>query len=263
MKTTARLLQPDDPKPFAIENEDGVSAILFISDHAGVAIPKRLGTLGLGRDELSRHIAYDVGIYGVTSELARNLGATYVFQPYSRLVIDCNRKPGMPQSVMAQTDGTKVPGNEGLSTEDIRAREAEILRPYHDNIERVLRDRAASLQPTAIIAMHSCTERLRSDGRPRPWQISVIAHEDWRIGDALVEVLNAETGLCVGINEPYTVDMEMDYTIPHHAEGGKVPYVEIEIRQDLIADPEGQHEWARRLTSVFPKAVALSGVVSG
>lgn len=257
--TVQTLLLPDDPMPYGIENPNGQSSILFVSDHAGRAIPQRLGTLGLGDDELGRHIGYDIGIYGVTTRLARILDATYIQQPYSRLVIDCNRRPGKPQSVPLRSDGTVVPGNQTLSEADLLARQTEILLPYQGQIEQTLRHRAARGQPTALFAMHSCTDRLRSDPRPRPWEICVIADRDWRIGSALIDVLRAETGLNVGVNEPYTVDMAMDYTIPLHAEATGLPYVEIEIRQDLIGDAETQTAWADLLAPLFPKAVALSG----
>ncbi len=91
----------------------------------------------------------------------------------------------------------------------------------------------------------------------------MMAATDWRIGDALVDVLRSETSLCVGVNEPYVVDMAIDYTVPIHAEGRKIPYVEIEIRQDLIAETPGQQEWARLLSDIFPKAVARSGILPG
>ena len=255
------LLHPEDPRPVRVENADGTSAILFVSDHAGRAIPRQLGNMGLSDVELSRHIGYDIGIYGVTSELARNLNAAYIFQPYSRLVIDCNRQPGKPQSIVVQSDGTVVPANAALGPDAIRQREDEILRPYQDRIEQTLQARAAVVQPTVLFAMHSCTDRLRMDPRPRPWQIGVIADSDWRLGTALVDVLRAETTLCVGVNEPYTVNMAMDYTVPVHAEGKGLPYVEIEIRQDLIGDTAGQREWAHLLTRLFPMAVDQSGIL--
>ena len=255
------LLHPDDPLPVGVENGAGTSPILFVSDHAGRAVPRQLGDLGLGEDELQRHIGYDIGIHGLTTELAANLNAAYIFQPYSRLVIDCNRQPGKPQSIVVQSDGTVVPANAALGPDAVRQREDEILRPYQDQIERTLSIRAASGQATVLFAMHSCTDRLRMDPRPRPWEISVIADSDWRLGTALVDVLRAETKLCVGVNEPYTVNMAMDYTVPIHGEGKGLPYVEIEIRQDLIGDKTGQSEWARLLTRLFPMAVNESRVL--
>lgn len=256
MIAQAPLLHPDDPSPVGVENARGTSPILFVSDHAGRAIPRQLGDLGLDEADLSRHIGYDIGIHGVTAELAFNLNATYIYQRYSRLVIDCNRQPGKPQSIVVQSDGTVVPANAALSPDAIRQRQDEILCPYQDRINHTLKDRAAAGQTTALFAMHSCTDRLRLDPRPRPWQISVIADRDWRLGTALVDVLRGETQLCVGVNEPYTVNMAMDYTVPIHAEAKGIAYVEIEIRQDLIGDAAGQNKWATLLTRLFPMAVA-------
>ena len=256
-----KLLQPGDPAPFGIENAAGPSAIVFATDHAGKAIPKRLGDLGLSADELSRHIGWDIGIYGVTTELARALGAIHVYQPYSRLVIDCNRRPGHVQSVAAVSDGTPIPANGAPSAEEVAARENEILHPYHREVGRILDERRAASRPTVLFAMHSCTPRLRSDGVNRPWQIGVLADKDWRVGDALIALLQKETDLCVGRNQPYTVSADFDYTVPIHAEARGLPYAEIEIRQDLIEGTSGQLEWARLLADFFPRAVALSGVL--
>ena len=72
------------------------SDFLLTADHAGRAIPRRLGQLGLPDSELERHIAWDIGIAGVTDRLAAALDATAVLQNYSRLVIDCNRDPDVP-----------------------------------------------------------------------------------------------------------------------------------------------------------------------
>ena len=261
MSDIARLLQDGDPPPFGIENAGGVSPIVFAADHAGRAIPKALETLGLDEVALSRHVAYDIGIHGVTSRLARGLDAIYVYQPYSRLVIDCNRLPGVAQSIMVESDGTSVPRNRDLSPGQIEARQSEILRPYHVEIERVLADRAALSRRTVLFSMHSCTDMLEREPGPRPWHVGVIANEDWRIGDALIAILTEETDLCVGRNQPYSVDVACDYTIPLHAEARGLPYVEIEIRQDLIADETGQGEWAGLLGGIVLRAVERSGVL--
>jgi len=261
VNTKTRLLRDEDPLPCGVERPESASPILFVSDHAGRAVPQALGTLGLDEVELSRHIGHDIGIYGVTTKLAQTLGATYLFQRYSRLVIDCNRKPRNQQSIPTVSDGTAIPGNLDLTEDETAAREDEIMRPYHTRIETELAGRAAKGRPTVLISMHSYTEQMRSAPSHRPWEICVMAARDWRLADALVQVLQSETTLCVGVNEPYVVDMEMDYTVPTHAEGKNIPYVEIEIRQDLIADTSGQQYWATLLSDIFPRAVAQSGIV--
>src|SRR5258705_3843999 len=103
------LLGPDDPEAVTVQNPAGASPIVFISDHAGRAIPRRLGTLGLNETELSRHIGWDIGIQGVTSLLSDRLDAAYIYQAFSRLVIDCNRPARTAQAIMEPSDGADVP----------------------------------------------------------------------------------------------------------------------------------------------------------
>jgi predicted N-formylglutamate amidohydrolase len=50
------------------------------------------------------------------------------------------------------------------------------------------------------------------------------------------------------------VSDETDFTIPRHGEARGLPHVEIEIRQDLVSDTAGQHEWARRLARALGAA---------
>src|SRR5262245_45484073 len=153
----SRLLGPDDPEPVILQNIAGTSPILLRSGHAGLAIPRRLDRLGISEAELNRHIGWDIGIFGVTTRLADLLGAAYICQPYSRLVIDCNRRVGSSQSIMALSDGTDVPGNRGLSDAEKTARETEIMRPYHDAIDRALGRRTADTAPTEINCMTRST----------------------------------------------------------------------------------------------------------
>jgi predicted N-formylglutamate amidohydrolase len=70
----------------------------------------------------------------------------------------------------------------------------------------------------------------------------------------MLELLRAEGGLAVGANEPYAITGDSDYTVPVHGEGRGLDHVEIEIRQDLIADPNGQAAWARRMARLLAAA---------
>jgi predicted N-formylglutamate amidohydrolase len=47
-----------------------------------------------------------------------------------------------------------------------------------------------------------------------------------------------------------------DFTVPHHAIGRGLDYVELEIRQDLISAREGEAEVAALLARVLPEALA-------
>jgi predicted N-formylglutamate amidohydrolase len=62
--------------------------------------------------------------------------------------------------------------------------------------------------------------------------------------------------LKVGDNEPYAVSDTSDYGVIEHGERRGIPYVEIEIRQDLVSDEAGQRRWARRFAELLPEALA-------
>lgn len=257
------LLGPGDPDPVLIENEAGASPFVLTCDHAGQAVPRRLGDLGVTADDLARHIGWDIGVLGVSRRLAALLDAALIGQAYSRLVIDCNRRPGLASSILPVADLTPVPGNEGLDEAAARARAEEIFAPYHAAIAAALDARAARRRPTLLVAMHSFTPMLRRTGEPRPWHIGLLFNRDDRLARALVARLEAEGDLCVGENEPYAVSDEGDYGIPVHGEGRGLPHVEIELRQDLIADAAGQARWAERLARLLPLAARDAGLDGG
>jgi predicted N-formylglutamate amidohydrolase len=245
----ASLLAAGDPRPVEVVGAAGASPWLLIADHAGQAVPAALAGLGLPQHELDRHIGWDIGIAGVTRELARLLHACAILQAYSRLVIDCNRPLDAPGSIVLHSDGTEVPGNAALDEVARRRRIEAIFRPYHACIEAELDRRAHGGRPTILVAMHSFTPVM--GGIARPWHAGVLYQRDTRLAHALLDALRAEGDLVVGDNQPYAVSDATDYAIPVHAERRGLPHVELEIRQDLIADASGQRAWAERLARLF------------
>src|SRR6202022_2744475 len=123
------------------DNEAGKSAFFLTGDHAGRAIPRRLGRLGLLEHETERHIAWDIGIGAVGKQLSRLLDAALVLQTYSRLVIDCNRDPIVPSSIPEISETTEIPGNRGLGEAVRAARVEAFFRPYHATIAAALAPR--------------------------------------------------------------------------------------------------------------------------
>ena len=249
-----RLLDAAEPPPVRVLRERGDSPFLIAVDHAGRLMPRRLGTLGLPDSELTRHIAWDIGIAGVAERLSAALDAPAVMQTYSRLVIDCNRDPGVPSSIPELSEATVVPGNRGLTHERRETRRREIFDPYHARLRAVLDAREAAGRRTVLVALHSFTPVYL--GERRPMHAALLYNRDPRLGHILIELLRAEGDLVVGDNEPYSVSDLTDYTVPVHAERRGLPYAEVEIRQDLIADAGGQTVWADRLARLLPEADA-------
>lgn len=248
------LLGPDDPDPVGEINADSRSPFFLICDHAGNAVPKALNRLGLPDSELGRHIGIDIGALGVAKGLAQRLSAPLVYQRYSRLVVDSNRRPEASASMAEIADGTEVPGNRGLDAAARTARVEAILRPYHDRIGERLDARQAAALPTLLISVHSFTPALRARPGPRPWNVGLCYGRDRRLTERVLEELRRAGNLEIGENEPYTVDMENDYSIPVHAEARGLPYIELEIRQDQLAGAAEQEAWAERLAAVLQRA---------
>jgi predicted N-formylglutamate amidohydrolase len=258
----ARLIGEGEPAPVRVLRPDGTSQFFLTADHAGRGIPRRLGKLGLPESELERHIAWDVGIAGVTEKLAWALDATAVLQVYSRLVIDCNRQPEWASSIPAVSELTLIPGNKDIPPEEREARRSEIFAPYHDCIAELLdQRRAAPGRRTVLIAMHSFTPVFK--GEPRNIEIGILYNRDARLANILLDLLRAEGGLTVGDNAPYAITDASDYTVPVHGEGRGLPHVEIEIRQDLIGNKPDQAAWAARLARLLPLADARLRAAGG
>ena len=212
------------------------SPFLITCDHAGREVPAELGDLGLAPEAFERHIAWDIGAGALSLRLGETLGACVLMGVYSRLVVDLNRAPGRPDSIAVVSDGTPIPGNIGLSKTDSAARVDAFHEPYHQAIAQELSWREQQGLPTVVLFVHSFTPRLA--GRERPWTVGVLHAHDSPYSAAMLTLLRERTDHVVGDNEPYAMD-ETDYSAGRHARARGLDYLELEVRQDLIAEEAG------------------------
>jgi predicted N-formylglutamate amidohydrolase len=248
----APLLATDEPPAFLEIPSRGRSPFIVVADHAGARIPRRLANLGLSAAELQRHIAWDIGALGVARRVAAAIDAPLVAQNYSRLVIDCNRDPQVATSIPHISETSEIPGNVNLSSAEIAARRAEIFDPYHQRIRERIDERLAAGRPPILVAQHTMTDVYK--GVRRNMHGAILYNRDRRFAGIVLEMLRREADLIIADNEPYFVSDATDYTVPHHAEARSLPYVEIEIRQDLVSDDAGQAEWAARIARALQDA---------
>jgi predicted N-formylglutamate amidohydrolase len=208
----------------------------------------------LPEHELERHIAWDIGAAAVARLLADALSGWLILQSYSRLVIDCNRPLDRPDSIAESSEDTVIPGNRGLTSDEARQRAESIFEPYHRRIREELDERAASGRDTVLVFMHSFTPTYR--GVARAWHAGVLYHQDTRLAVPLLEALRREPDLCVGDNQPYAASALSDYGLIEHGERRGLPYVELEVRQDLVTTLEDQRAWTARLARLLREATA-------
>jgi predicted N-formylglutamate amidohydrolase len=227
---------------FRILGEPREGGILVVSDHASNRVPDDID-LGIDPALLDEHVAVDIGVAAVAEGLAR-VGFAAFLGNVSRLVCDFNREEDSPALIPHSSDGHAIPGN----LFDLAGREERIerfYRPYHAALAALL-DEAP---PALVVSLHSFTPSLKS--RPeeaRPWEVGVLYNADERAARLAIPLLEAE-GLIVGDQQPYSGKL-LNATMNRHAEARGLPYVGIEVRQDLIADVAGQTEWAERLVRI-------------
>jgi predicted N-formylglutamate amidohydrolase len=238
--TGPRILRPQGPGCFVL-----------LCDHASNHVPAELTNLGLPVSELERHIAWDIGAAGVTEVLSEMMDAPAILCNASRLVIDCNRQLRERDLIPEISDGTVVPGNQNLSAEARGARIDKWFRPYHEAVESVLLEREARGVDSIVLSVHSMTPVL--GGKRRPWQLAISSHTDRSLAEPLLAALRRPGDIIVGDNEPYDLDPEVDFSIPFHALRRGLAHLQVEFRQDEIADAGGQRHWARRFAQgLFP-----------
>ena len=229
---------------------------LVICDHAANAFPPGYGALGLPREALERHIAYDIGAAWLARRLAARLGAPAVLSTFSRLLIDANRGADDPTLVMRISDGALIPGNAHVEPREIERRRQLFWGPYRAQIDSTIEAMLATGEPPAILSIHSFTPRWR--GVPRPWKVGVLWDSDPRLPEPLLQALAEEDDLApheIGDNEPYEGALFGD-TINAVATSRGLSNALIEVRQDLIADQESAEAWADRLARIIAPLIA-------
>ncbi len=106
---------------------------LVTCDHASNRVPDWVsgGDLGIGAEDMGRHIAYDVGAAGLATALGEGLDSPVILSDFSRLVIDPNRGEDDPTLVMKLYDGTIIPANRHIDAAGVGERLDRLHRPYH------------------------------------------------------------------------------------------------------------------------------------
>lgn len=235
------LLTPSDGPPVAVENRAGTGDVLLICEHASAALPEALGDLGLSREALNSHVAWDPGALAVARIVARSLDAALVVARFSRLAYDCNRSPERADAVTARSERFDVPGNAGLSRAERARRAAAIGQPFHDTLAAMI----ATKSPRALVSVHTFTPVY--DGQRREVELGILHDADSRLADALLERAEQTTGLQSERNAPYGPVDGVTHTLRTHALPQGLANVMLEIRSDLVADAQSQDRVGREI----------------
>ncbi len=224
---------------YEVLNPDGRADIILICEHASNYIPPEYDNLGLEKDFLDQHIAWDIGMEQLTRQLSVRLDAPAIIATFSRLLIDPNREEDHPTLILGMSGEVIIPGNQNLPAKEIDKRKNYFYHAFHDRADELVKDKVMAGHVPLICGMHSFTPRM--GGFQRPWHAGMLWNRDPRLAHALINSLTAR-GYLVGDNVPYS-GRDLFFTMNRHGDDHGVPHVTIEIRQDGVDSPAGIDNW--------------------
>lgn len=228
--------------PFHIIPATSDTPLFLFGDHASRHIPERYENLGLTGDDLTRHIAWDIGTEAVIRGLCERFKCGAVVAGFSRLLIDPNRSKRMESLIPESSDGTLIPGNQNVDAA-MRAERIETLYdPYHAALSQALNGLSSPL----TVSVHSFTPK-PDLGEQRSLDLGLLVKHDEGTAQAFKDAIyRLAPKLSVGMNEPYSA-YDLNHTIDFHVAPRALPHLAIEIRQDHISHDEGVTRYVKLL----------------
>ena len=203
--------------------------LLLTCEHAGNQLPAGISSLSdEERRVIDDHWGWDIGALGLSMVLAQSLSVPLVSADLSRLVCDLNRPLDAPDLHRQDCEGVKMSFNIGLDEESLRKR-AEIHRVFHEFTQA----RIQEAKPGYLISIHSFTPVWNDV--PREVEVGILYNRYESTAKRLKMELEA-LGVSAHLNAPYSGFEDGVYSIERHGQAANLPYLELEIRQDLIRE---------------------------
>jgi predicted N-formylglutamate amidohydrolase len=219
---------------------------IFTCEHASNTVSSRL-IQDSDRRLLSQHWGWDIGAASLVETLCQQTEAIGVLATESRLVIDFNRHPDSETLIVKSCEGDRISFNQDITPQDHHFRK-NIFDSFHAGVRSAITQQVA-LRECCLVSIHSFTPIWQDV--PREVEIGVLFD---RYADDAVRVANAlkATGVKTGLNEPYSgTSGELMYSATMHGDEHGLPYLEIEVRQDLLGSPQGIAQVAQWLVTAL------------
>ncbi len=239
-----------DREPWKISG-DPASSLMITCEHASNALPHGFDRLGVNEADLQTHIAIDIGADRLSTVLRDRLRACLISAQYSRLLVDLNRYPDDPSVVLEVSDETVIPGNVGLEADALSERLRRYHAPYHAALSRTLDALQNTHSSVDMLFVHSFTPQM--GGVRRPWDLGLLFHDDGANAMALADLLQRDTDLIVGMNEPYSAVQPKSYALFEHAVSRGLRYLVVEVRQDLLLNETAIKKMADQLAPAIDR----------
>ena len=221
-------------------------SLAFTCEHASNRVPPPWRPRPADRRLLELHWGYDIGAARVTRHLQRACGGWAFLSRFSRLLCDPNRAPDDPTLVLSRCDEGDPAFNRAP---DLAYRLERFHAPFHAALDATI----AQARPRFLVSVHSFTPVFRGNARAMEAGVLFDQHDD--VAARLVTTLN-DAGLRTEANAPYSGKDGLIYSAQRHGTTHGVAYLEIELRQDLLASREG----ARKVAGQVAQALARAGL---
>jgi len=186
----------------------------------------------INRSLLGTHWAIDLGAAQLTRALAMKTNSSAVLSNYSRLLLDANRCLTSETLFVDSIEGQALACNRSLTAQERLYRIECLHAGYHAGIDAAISTRVAR-GPCTLVSIHSFTPVWKDVQRTVEIGVLFDAHED--LAHLVIEGL-LKQGFDTRANEPYSgTTGELMYAATEHGKKHQIPYIEFEVRQDLLS----------------------------
>lgn len=222
--------------------QEGAGPFVFTCEHASNRLVGVQPTEG-DRALLDDHWGWDLGAADVVRAMATAHDCPAVLSRFTRLLIDPNRDLFEESLIPTETHDGPISFNQDLDDDARQGRIDALWSGYHGAVDDVV---SARLQrgPARLVSVHSFTPVWL--GHQRPMEVGVLFDEYHEHAMQLASALG-EQGFAVSLNEPYTGKSGLIYSIARHGRRHDVPFMELEIRNDLLDAPDKVADVAARV----------------
>ena len=212
-------------------------SVVWTCEHASGAAPADWPLSDSDARWCTTHWGHDRGAAPLVRALQQRLGGPAIYGAHSRLLVDLNRAPDDPELCRDRVEGQPFPPNTGLTVDQREQRLQRYYHPYHEALDRLLTERTTAGVPTLLFSVHTFTALY--EGRPRTLDAGVLFDEtDSGAAALLLDGLRSRSSAVVEANAPWSGLLGLIYSVARHGAVHRVPYLELEVRDDLLVGPE-------------------------
>ncbi len=228
--------------------------LIITCEHAGNLVPSPVRPSPDDTRWLTTHWGYDLGAAAAARELARLTESPLYMAGFSRLLCDTNRPWDDPACILTTVEGQPLAMNANLDRDERDRRRRTLYDPYHAAIDEALALRTARREPLLLLSVHSFTPELGQ--HKREMELGVLFDDHRSLAERFAATLTA-AGYVTALNAPYSGKEGLIYSAAQHGTDHGVPYLEIEIRQDLLANTAGVVSFVARLLGPLRELLAV------